>query len=123
MVATIDWTHQILSEFITYLTFGIDIVAGIVIGIAVAIAFVSFLKNLRKSGGLRPIGLEKVTHRLARSLVLVLDLEVGSDILKTILVPSQTELMILAVIVAIRVGLSWSLSRELKKDSVDPTED
>jgi hypothetical protein len=37
-----------------------------------------------------------------------------SDIIKTILTPSNAELISLAVIVAIRITLSWSLSRELK---------
>jgi uncharacterized membrane protein len=111
--------HQLLSEFITYLTLGIDAIAGIVIGIAVVIAFISFLTNLRKAAGERVLGLEKVRHRLARALLLVLDLQVASDMLKTILVPSATELLILAVIVAVRIALSWSLSKEVEKHPED----
>jgi uncharacterized membrane protein len=42
---------------------------------------------------------------------------VGSDILKTILVPSANELSILAVIVGIRIVLSWSLSKEVNRHS------
>ena len=37
-----------------------------------------------------------------------------SDIIKSILIPSDRELLALAVIVAIRITLSWSLSREVK---------
>ena len=43
-----------------------------------------------------------------------LDLEVGSDIIETILTPSDRDLIALVVIVAIRIVLSWSLSREVK---------
>jgi uncharacterized membrane protein len=50
-------------------------------------------------------------------MLLALDFEVGSDILKTILVPSSTELTILAVVVAIRIVLSWSLSKEIDRHS------
>jgi uncharacterized membrane protein len=39
--------------------------------------------------------------------------------IKTILVPSVTELTILAVVVAIRIILSWSLSKEIDRHSAD----
>ncbi len=48
-------------------------------------------------------------------MLLALDFEVGSDILKTILVPSATELTIRAVVVGIRIILSWSLSKEIDR--------
>lgn len=38
----------------------------------------------------------------------------GSDIIKTILAPSESDLIALSVIVAIRIILSWSLSRDIK---------
>ena len=57
--------------------------------------------------------------QLARGMLLALDFEVGSDILKTILVPSANELSILAVVVAIRIVLSWSLSKEIDRHNVD----
>jgi uncharacterized membrane protein len=64
---------------------------------------------------------ETIRLRLARGMLLVLDFEVGSDILKTILVPSVTELTILAVIIGIRIVLSWSLSKEIARHSIDIT--
>jgi uncharacterized membrane protein len=60
--------------------------------------------------------LETIRLRLARGLLLALDFEVGSDILKTILVPSVRELTILAVIVEVRIALSWSLSKEIDRN-------
>jgi uncharacterized membrane protein len=50
-------------------------------------------------------------------MLLALDFEIGSDILKTILLPSVRELTILAVIVGIRIVLSWSLSKEIERHS------
>ena len=105
--------------FINYLIFGIDIIAGVIIGVAVVIAFILFVKNLRKTTNERTLGLETIRLILARSLLLALDFEVGSDILKTILVPSITELSILAVIVTVRIALSWSLSKELDRHTED----
>jgi uncharacterized membrane protein len=48
-----------------------------------------------------------------RGMLLALNFEVGSNILKTILVTSFIELAILAVIVSIRIVLKWSLSKEI----------
>ena len=67
----------------------------------------------------RTLGLETTRLGLARSLLLALDFEIGSDILKTILIPSITDLTILAVIVAVRIVLSWSLSQELDRHTED----
>ena len=90
-----------------------------IIGVAVVIALISFLKNLKKSTKDRTLGLETARLGLARSLLLALDFEVGKDILITILVPSITEIAMLAVIVTIRIVLSWSLSKELDRHTED----
>ena len=70
-------TDQFVSGFIHYLTFGIDIIAGIIIGVAVVLAFISFLKNLKKSTTIVHLGLETTRLGLARSLLLALDFEIG----------------------------------------------
>ena len=62
---------------------------------------------------------ETVRLGLARALLLVIDFVVASDILKTILVPSLSELSLLAFIVVIRIALSWSLSKELTRHTED----
>jgi len=46
---------------------------------------------------------ETIRLRLARGILLALDFEVASDILKSILVPAVIDLTILAVVVAIRI--------------------
>jgi uncharacterized membrane protein len=119
MEAIFGTLEEFVSGFINYQTLGIDIIAGIIIGVAVVIAFILFVKNLRKTTNDRTLGLETIRLILARSLLLALDFEVGSDILKTILVPSVTELSILAVIVTVRIVLSWSLSKELDRHTKD----
>ena len=108
-------TEEFFSIFISYLTLAIEIMAAIIIGITITIAFISALKILRKPTNERTLASETVRLGLARSLLLVLDFVVASDILKTILVPSITELALLAFIVAIRIALGWSLSKELDR--------
>ncbi len=107
--------ENVLEPYIQILTFGIDIAAGIVIGVSAIIALISFLKILRKSSEEQIHEKEKIRLRLARGMLLALDFEVGSDILKIILVPGINEIAILAIIVGIRIGLSWSLSREIER--------
>ena len=108
-------TEEFFSIFISYLTLAIEIMAAIIIAITITIAFISALKILRKPTNERTLAAETVRLGLARSLLLVLDFVVASDILKTILVPSLNELTLLAFIVAIRIALSWSLSKELDR--------
>lgn len=87
---------QLLIPYIDYLTFGIHIAAGLVIGISVIIALIGIFRILLsknrnenellvegKYGRLgRAILFETVRMRLARGLLLALDFEVGGDILK-----------------------------------------
>lgn len=105
----------VLRPYIEILTFGIDVAAGIIIGVSAIIALISFLKILTMPTVKQTHEKETIRLRLARGMLLALDFEVGSDILKTILVPGINELAILAVIVGIRIGLSWSLSKEIDR--------
>jgi uncharacterized membrane protein len=107
--------EYLIRPYVGYLTFGIDIAAGIIIAISAATALFAFFKILRKSPKEQTEEKETIRLRLARGLLLALDFEVGSDILKTILVPSANELSILAVVVGIRIVLSWSLSKEINR--------
>lgn len=107
--------ENFLSVFVGYLTIAIEIMAAIIVGIIIILAFISALKILTKSTRDRTIAVETVRISLARGLLLVLDFVVASDILKTILAPSPTELLLLGFIVAVRIALSWSLSKELDR--------
>jgi uncharacterized membrane protein len=117
-----QYLEYLIRPYVGYLTFGLDIAAGIIIAISAATALFAFFKILRKSPKEQTEDKETIRLRLARGLLLALDFEVGSDILKTILVPSASELSILAVVVAIRIVLSWSLSKEIDRHNVDLVE-
>ena len=51
---------------------------------------------------------------MLRGLLISLDFLVAADLLKSILVPTVPELATLVMIVAIRIVLSWSLSKEIE---------
>jgi uncharacterized membrane protein len=111
--------ESLLQPFVSAVTFGIDIAAGIIIGISALFALISFLRILTKSDIEQTQDKETIRLRLARGMLLALDFEVGSDILKTVLVPSLNGLSILAVVVGIRIVLSWSLSKEIDNHNID----
>src|SRR5215469_16997247 len=105
--------EDLYRSFLGSLTFGIDIAVGIVVAISVIRGFIMYVKLLRKS----PLDQTKEEEGIKRYVGngLVLALEVGSAIIKTILTASTlANLISLAFIVAIRIALSWSLSRGLK---------
>jgi uncharacterized membrane protein len=54
---------------------------------------------------------------MLRGLLISLDFLVAADILQTILVPSAIELAKLGIIVAVRVSLYMSLSKEIEGHS------
>jgi uncharacterized membrane protein len=108
--------EDLLKPFFGYLTFGIDIAVGVVIAISVIRGFIMYVKLLRRSPLEQSREEEGIKQYVGNGLILALDLEVGSDIIATILAPSESDLLSLVVIVAIRIALSWSLSRDIKRN-------
>jgi uncharacterized membrane protein len=110
--------ERFLDPYLSILILIIDILAGVVIGISAILAFISYLKIVRKRTHEQIIQQESIRLRLARGMLFALDFEIGADILKTVLVPSPTDLAILSVVVAIRIILSWSLSKEIERHGI-----
>jgi len=108
--------EDLLKPFLGSLAFGIDIAVGVVIAISVIRGFIMYVKLLRRSPLDQSREEEGIKHYVGNGLILALDLEVGSDIIRTILAPSESDLISLVVIVAIRITLSWSLSRDIKRN-------
>ena len=106
--------EEFIRHFLEYLTLAIDIAVGVVIAISIIRGFIMYIKLLRRSPLEQTKEEEGIKRYVGNALILALDFEVGNDIIKTILTPSNTELISLVVIVAIRIILSWSLSRDIK---------
>ena len=119
----VEGSSESLEHFvgvvIEYITLGIEVAAGIIIGISVVIAFIGYIRTLSRRQKEDVSKGDVIRFRLAGGLLLALDLVVGSDILTTILDPSTEELLRLSVIVAIRIVLGWSLSKEISGHSED----
>lgn len=109
-----------LEQLIEYTVLGLEIIVAIIIiaivGITLANLFkimFSTIKNKEDKEQRREYAGELV-RRMLRGLLISLDFLVAADLLKSILVPTFTELATLAIIVAIRIVLSWSLSKEIE---------
>ena len=122
-VEAVEGSSESLEPFfdvvLNYVTIGIEVAAAIIIGVSAVIAFIGYFRTLsRRQKGEVSEG-DTVRLRLAGGLLLALDLVVGADILTTILNPSTEDLLRLSVIVAIRIVLGWSLSKEISGHSED----
>lgn len=108
--------EQLIEYTVIALEIIITIIIIIIVGITLANLFkimVSTLINKEEKEKQREY-LGQLVRRMLRGLLISLDFLVAADLLKSILVPSVTELMILAFVVAIRIVLSWSLSKEFE---------
>jgi uncharacterized membrane protein len=108
--------EQLIEYTVIALEIIITIIIIIIVGITLANLFkimVSTLINKEEKEKQREY-LGQLVRRMLRGLLISLDFLVAADLLKSILVPSVTELMILAFVVAIRIVLSWSLSKEIE---------
>jgi uncharacterized membrane protein len=121
MVESDEGAAQIfLEQLIEYTVLALEIIITIIIIIIVGITLVNLFKIMlstlmnKEEKEQRQEYVGQLVRRMLRGLLISLDFLVAADLLKSILVPSVTELVTLAIIVAIRIVLSWSLSKEIE---------
>jgi uncharacterized membrane protein len=121
MAESVEGLGQIfLDQLIAYTVLGLEIIVAVIIiiivGITLAHLFKIMLSTLREKDEKekRREYAGQLVRRMLRGLLISIDFLVAADLLKSILVPTITELATLAIIVAIRIVLSWSLSKEIE---------
>ena len=121
MVESSEGLAQIfLEQLIEYTVIALEIIVTIIIIIIVGITLAHLFKIMlsalinKETKEKQREYLGQLVRRMLRGLLISLDFLVAADLLKSILVPSVTELIILAFVVAIRIVLSWSLSKEIE---------
>ncbi len=100
------------EEFIYYISFSLAIFGAILVfygGLRAAIKIIA-KEILRKSYQYNDIRLDFTTK-----IVLGLEFFIAADLIKSILQPTLNDLIVLAVIVAIRIGVGYSLNAEIKE--------
>jgi uncharacterized membrane protein len=110
-----------LAYFIEHAVLALEIIIAIIILIIVGITLahllqvlLSTLRRKQEERQQRHEHVGQIVRNMLRGLLISLDFLIAADILKSILVPSLSELASLAFIVAIRIVLSWSLSKEIE---------
>ncbi len=117
--ASVDIGKVFLEALIGNVVYALEIIITTIILAIIVITLFSLLKvtisSLRKREGQARLHIDEIVPRLLRGLLISLDILVATDILKTILVPSITQLAILIIIVIVRVLLTFSLSKEIER--------
>jgi len=116
---SVDIGKVFLDALIGNVVYALEIIITIIILGIILITLISLLRvtisSLKKREGQVRLRIDEVVSRLLRGLLISLDILVAADILKTILVPSITELAILVITVIVRVLLTFSLSKEIER--------
>lgn len=107
---------EIFHLIIEYIVLIIEIIVGILVtGIVIITScnlFRSFLSKIRKRQ--QQVHVREIVARMLRGLLIVLDFLIAADLLQTILDPTLQETAVLALVVILRILLSWSLSKEIE---------
>ena len=109
-------TPELYHIIIEYMVIIIEIIVGILVSAIVIISIANLvrllLSKLRKDQ--RQVYVRNIVARMLRGLLIALDFLIAADLLQTILDPTLEETAVLALIVVLRILLSWSLSKEIE---------
>jgi uncharacterized membrane protein len=107
---------DLLYVVIQWVQHGINAIGALIIAVGVAEAAVRFVRlRLTHKGDGITYGTQRIRERLGLHLLLALDVFIGADLLGTVVHPDWTNIGVLAAIVAIRIVLSFLLTREIEE--------
>ena len=110
---------DILADTLEYVSFGIGLIAFLIIIWGVIKSVIKFIKVyfLKHSPEKQSLNLlSSVRYDLGYHLLIALEFLIAADIIRTIIKPTLEELGILGAIVTIRVVLSYFLHKEISRD-------
>lgn len=110
-----DWAEIITKHLSSF----IEILAAVVIGIALLRFLYQYIKNLAKPH--IETENQKVRIQFGSSLTVALELLLAADILATAIAPTWDDIGKLAAIAVLRTALNYFLERELKNSEVSET--
>jgi uncharacterized membrane protein len=104
--------EEIARQITINVSHAVEILAAVIIGIAVMKTLYSYFLFLKPS--LPKISKEVIRIRFGSSVAVSLELLLGADVLATAVAPSWNDIGKLAAIAVIRTTLNYFLERELK---------
>jgi uncharacterized membrane protein len=107
---------EIFHIIVEYIVVIIEIIVAILVSAIVIITLAKLVKLLLYKIGKeqRKVYVHKIVARMLRGLLIALDFLIAADLLQTILEPTLEETAVFALIVVLRILLSWSLSKEIE---------
>ena len=107
---------EIFHIIVEYIILIIEIIVGILVAAIVIITLANLVKlllsKIRKER--RQVYVHKIVARMLRGLLIAIDFLIAADLLQTVLDPTLEETAVFALIVVLRILLSWSLSKEIE---------
>jgi uncharacterized membrane protein len=112
---------EIFHTVVEYIVVIIEIIVGILVAGIVVISLANLVRLLLSKfrRDQRQVHVREIVTRMLRGLLIALDFLIAADLLQTILDPSLEETAVFALIVTLRILLSWSLSKEIEMNAKD----
>jgi uncharacterized membrane protein len=110
--------EELAKEITINVSHAVEILAAIIIGIAVVKTLYNYFSLLKSS----KISKEEIRVQFGSSVAVSLELLLGADVLATAVAPSWDDIGKLAAIAVIRTLLNYFLERELRQMHLMPTE-
>ncbi len=105
--------EEIARQITINVSHAVEVIAAVIIGIAVAKALLSYVAVLYSSK--RTISKEAIRVQFGSSVAVALELLLGADVLATAVAPSWDDIGKLAAIAILRTALNYFLGKELKE--------
>ena len=104
--------EAITKQITINVSHAVEILAAVIIGIAVIKTLLNYFSLLKKS--MTKITKEEIRVQFGSSVAVSLELLLGADVLATAVAPSWDDIGKLAAIAVLRTALNYFLERELK---------
>ena len=105
--------EEIAKQVTLQVSYAVEILASVIIGIAVIQTLVSFISLFNPSG--KKTTKEEIRLQFGSSVAVSLELLLGADVLATAVAPTWDEIGKLAAIAVLRTALNYFLELELNK--------
>lgn len=112
----LELLHEFLLELLHFAITPIEIMGVFIILISSARAFYFYVKSIVFT---RHVADHKLKRDFARHMGIALEFLLAAELLKTLVIGSSQELLILGVIMAMRIAITVLLHWEMKSDHVE----
>jgi uncharacterized membrane protein len=110
----VDAAREIVFQGAQWVRLGLETAGAVTIAIG---AITTITQLARQSAAHEHLSFTAARSSLSRFLVLALEFQLAADILQTAIAPQWVDIGQLAAIAAIRTGLNYFLSREIREES------